>query len=83
MRIVYLASARADIAWMRDYYRGVFPEGRKRARERLKAAERLLSAQPRVGHPTGVPDVFEHVIARTPFSLIYRLASDRVEILRV
>ena len=83
MRLVYLPRAVRDIAWMRDYYGRVFPEGRAKARDHLRAAERLLVEHPEIGRPTDVSQVRELVIARTPFTFIYRLKDDRIEILRV
>ncbi|MDQ0396358.1 type II toxin-antitoxin system RelE/ParE family toxin [Labrys monachus] len=83
MKIVYLAGTTADIAWMRNYYAHVFPEGRKRAREHFKAAEALLSETPLIGRTTAVPEVRELVIPRTPFSFLYRVRPERIEILRI
>jgi len=83
MKIVYLPSARDDLAWMRSYYTRVFPEGSARAREHFRAAQRMLAANPDIGRATDVATVRELQIARTPFSIIYRLRNERIEILRV
>ena len=83
MKIVYLDGARADIVWMRRYYTRVFPEGYKRARRHFKATESLLAQNPRAGHKTEFVEVFELAIARTPFSLIYFVTHDQIEVLRV
>jgi plasmid stabilization system protein ParE len=83
MRIVYLASALADLAWMRDYYGRVFSAGRARARQRVRATEKLLVEHPFAGHPSEVDGVRELAITGTPFSFIYRVKSNRVEVLRV
>lgn len=84
MRIVFLESAAQDIAWFRYYYRSVFPEGSQSARQHLKAAQTLLAANPYVGHPSdGRQDVRELTIARTPFTLIYRVTRAQIEILRL
>ncbi len=83
MRILYLASARDDLAWLRHYYREVFPDDAARALRHLMAAEGLLRTNPLVGRRTGIGDSRELHIARTPFSLIYRVREDRIEILRV
>jgi len=83
MRILYLASARDDLLWLRRYYTEVFPDGAARALHHLLAAEHLLRANPYIGKRAEVEGVRELRIARTPFSLIYRVREDRIEILRV
>jgi plasmid stabilization system protein ParE len=83
VEVVYLPRAVADLRWLRRYYAVVFPEGAKRARERVLATERLLSENPHVGELTGIADVREFPVRRTPFLFVYRIRSDRVEILRV
>lgn len=83
MRIVYLRRARADAMWLRRYYTVVFPEGAKAARAHLRAAERLLAENPHVGRPGGVESARELQIGRTPFALIYRVTTDRIEVLRI
>ncbi|NOX72522.1 MAG: type II toxin-antitoxin system RelE/ParE family toxin [Alphaproteobacteria bacterium] len=84
MKIVYLPSAARDIAWFRYYYRSVFPEGSKNARETMKAIQKLLAANPYVGHRSVAhPGVLEFHIRKTPFSLIYRVTETQIEVLRV
>ena len=83
MKIVYLASARDDLVWMRAYYTRVFPEGSTRAAAHFRAAQKMLSANPELGRATDVPDVRELQIARTPFSIIYRVDRERIEVLRI
>lgn len=83
MEIVYLPSAVADLQWMRLYYSRVSPQGARRARQHLLAIERLLADNPHAGEAMGIADVREFPIRRTPFSIIYRVRSRRLEILRV
>jgi len=83
VEVVYLPQAVADLRWMRRYYVSIFPQGAKRAREQVVATERLLSGNPHVGEMLGIADVREFPIRRTPFTFIYRIRSERVEILRV
>ena len=83
MQIVYLSSTRADLLWLRRYYEQIFPEGRTRAKKQFRSMESLLMANPQIGHPTHRNDVREISIPRTPFSYIYRLKEDRIEILRI
>jgi len=83
MKIAYLPSTLEDLEWMRNYYTSVFPEGATRAREHLQATEILLCSHPDIGHETSVSGVLEFTIQKTPFSIIYRINGDRIEILRV
>lgn len=83
MQIVYLRAAIADLIWLRTYYSRIFPEGDKRAREQFRAVERLVAEHPNIGKALEFPGVREFVIPKTPFSIIYRVAARRIEVLRV
>ena len=83
MKLVYLASTAADFLWLRKYYASVFPEGHVRAREHIRATQRLLLGNPEIGKATGISDVRELVIPRTPFSIFYRVRGERIEVLRI
>jgi plasmid stabilization system protein ParE len=83
MRVVYLDSALPDIVWWRRYYNSVFPEGRRNAGARIRKAVASLEANPYLGHPSDEVDVRELVIARTPFSILYRVRGDTLEIFRL
>lgn len=83
MRVVFLRSTEADLRWFNRYCRRVFPEGERNARQEMSQALQRLSAHPRIGPETGERDARRLVIARTPFALEYRVAQDRIEILRV
>jgi len=83
MKIVYLPSARDDLVWMRTYCTRVFPEGSARARAHFRSAQHMLAANPEIGRTTDVATVRELQVARTPFSIIYRINRGRIEVLRV
>ena len=84
MNLVFLPSTRTDLLWMRTYYARVFPGGAKRATEQYHRASRVVRGNPLVGHPVeGMAGVREFPIPRTPFSFIYRVADNRIEVLRV
>lgn len=84
MKIVFLEDAAQDIQWFRYYYQSVFPEGSAKARAHLKAVQKTLAVNPYAGHPSDVRvDVRELSIPRTPFTLIYRVASTQIEIWRL
>ena len=84
MKIVFTESAVQDIQWFRYYYRSVFPEGSAKARARLVAIQKTLAANPYIGRPGEIGgDVRELTIPRTPFTLVYRVAPTRIEVLRL
>lgn len=84
MRVVYLESAARDIAWFRYYYRSIFPEGSDSARTNLWALQRLLAANPYIGHPSEDRDgVRGFAVKKTPFTVIYRVTREQIEILRL
>ena len=84
MRIVFLPSAAQDLAWFRYYYLSVFPEGSQNAGKHFKAIKQLLAANPYIGSPSeGHDSIRELPIARTPFTLIYRVSETQIEILRL
>ena len=84
MKLVFLPSTRADLAWMRSYYTRVFPEGARRAAVQYARTRNLLRQNPLIGHVVeDIEDIREYSIPRMPFSFIYRVVEDRIEILRV
>jgi toxin ParE1/3/4 len=84
VRLVYLASAEADLRWFKLYYTRTFPEGRKMADAQFLHTQQLLRENPMMGHAIEeIPGVREHHVPRTPFSFVYRLRDDRIEVLRV
>ncbi|KZY33888.1 hypothetical protein A3731_19775 [Roseovarius sp. HI0049] len=84
MKIVFLESTVRDIQWFRYYYQSVFPEGSAKARARLRAIQSALAANPYIGQPSETrADIRDLPIPRTPFTLIYRVTPDRIEILRL
>ncbi len=84
MKIIYLASASPDLRWFKQYYMRVFPAGRENADKHFLATQTTLKNNPLIGHPSeSVAGAREFSIARTPFSFIYRVQEDRIEVLRV
>lgn len=81
MKLVYLPTAFPDVVWMRRYYRNIFPQGAKKAREQLYAVERLIMENPNVGRH--FREGREFPIVRTPFVMVYRVRGDTIEIVRV
>lgn len=84
MRIVFLDSSRADLRWFKRYYVTVFPEGRKKADTQYLTTLNILRQNPLIGHPSEkIKTAREYDIVRTPFTFIYRVRGDDIEILRV
>ena len=69
---------------MRQYYASVFPAGEKPAQTAIKAAIVLLQDNPLAGRPSDKIDgLRELAIRRTPFTFIYRVTADCVDIIRI
>jgi plasmid stabilization system protein ParE len=66
MKLVYLETTKADLAWYRLYYGSVFPAGKRRAaRQYLRAIANLLD-NPRMGHLIDEHGTREYSIPRIP-----------------
>ena len=84
MELVFLPSTQADLAWMRTYYTRVFPEGARQAAAQYARTRNLLLQNPLIGHAVEDGEgIREFSIPRMPFSFIYRVVDDRIEVLRV
>ncbi len=84
MKVIYLTQALRDMNWVRKYYNEVFPAGRSNARSKLRKTESLISENPLVGHPSdAVIGAREFHISRTPFTFLYRVTGENIEIMRV
>ncbi|WP_417264576.1 type II toxin-antitoxin system RelE/ParE family toxin [Celeribacter sp.] len=84
MQIRFLEEARQDLRWFKQYYMRVFPAGRSKADRQYQALLVLLKTQPKIGHGVeDVPGVFEYVVPGIPFTVLYRLNGEVVEILRL
>lgn len=84
MKVKYLESARDDMMWFRNYYSRVFPAGKGNAKIQLRRIIQIISEHPEVGHPPDdFPEAFEHPISRTPFTMIYRVKDNELQVLRI
>ena len=84
MKIVFLETAAQDIQWLRYYYQSVFPAGSAKARDKIRAIQTTLSANPYAGHPSDTQKtVRELSIPRTPFVVVYRVMPTQIEVLRL
>ena len=83
MQILYLEQALEDLAWFHKYYVRVFSDGAENALKQFDAIEIVLLENPFIGHRTEIADIREISIPKTPFSFIYRVRGERIEVLRV
>ena len=82
MKLRFLSRARRDLVWFRTYYDSIFREGADRARRQYRRTMANILSNPYIGHPAA-NGVCRFPIPRTPFSVIYRVAEEEIEILRV
>ena len=69
---------------MRTYYAHIFQDGAKRAAAQYRRTCGVIRDNPLVGRPVEeMEGVRGFSIPRTPFSFIYRVVDDRIEVLRV
>jgi plasmid stabilization system protein ParE len=83
VKIVFLPPAQRDLTWFRRYYEQVFVEGAVGARLHYRRMLANLRENPRLGRQAEDSDNRVLPIPRTPFSVIYRIARDRIEIIHV
>lgn len=83
MRIVFLPTTAPDFEWITEYYLSVLPEGGPNAYRRLDRALSNLSDNPRLGKAIAGSGYRQYSVPRTPFSLIYRIGDDAIEIWHV
>lgn len=82
MRVIYLPSAKKDLIWFYEYYISVFPEGANKAIKQLDTMADLLATNPYIGQKIQ-REARQLVISSTPFSYIYRVTDEYIEVIRV
>jgi plasmid stabilization system protein ParE len=83
MKLEFREQAKRDMRWFRRYYAERFPEGRGRAERHFRATIELILANPRAGQQMITVPTRKIPVLRTPFVLIYIIAGDTLEIIRV
>jgi plasmid stabilization system protein ParE len=84
VKIIFRATANADIKWFRRYYVSVFPDGAKQAKIHYNQTCSTLLAHPFVGHPLEAETPLrELVIPRTNFSFVYYIVDDEIIVIRI
>lgn len=85
MRLVWLPRALADRDAQLDYIARDNPKAAVEQGDRIENGIGLLTQQPEIGRPGLIAGTRELVIYRTPYIVVYRVASlaERIEVLRV
>jgi len=82
MRVRWLRTALRDLESQIDYIAADDPKAATRASARIRATVERLADFPEMGRAGRVPATRELVVARTPWIVVYRVATS-AEILRV
>lgn len=83
MKIKWLQTALDNIAHIADYTAERDPTAARRLVSKIRLSINNLAKQPAMGRPGRVEGTRELVIIGTPYIVVYRLKSGRIEILRV
>jgi len=84
MKIIFLETAKYDLRWFKQYYARTFPEGRNNANRQYRAFLQTLKENPGIGHSDEWEmGLLEYHIPRIPFTVLYRVRSENIEILRL
>ena len=83
MKIVFLPSTKAGLRWFHKYYTEVFADGKKKADRQFQLMKLVLLTTPEAGRAIESKNCRIYAIPRTPFSVIYRVVADRVEIMYI
>lgn len=79
-----MPSSTGDLRWFHRYYRSVFLEGHMKASQQFERLRRILRETPGIGHSSAlVPQALEFPIRKTPFTVVYRVTENEVQVLRI
>ena len=83
MKLVYLASALADLQNIHDYIAKDDPAVAVTVIARIKASLDRLLDFPKSGRTGTVPGTLELVVTNLPYIVVYELGADHIEIIAV
>lgn len=83
MNIFWTAPAEADLDGIVDHILAQNPPAAVAVYERIRDRVARLASLPYTGRPGRLRDTRELVIAATPYIVVYRVRSARLEVLRV
>lgn len=82
--LIFLPPSKRDLRWFHEYYRRVFPEGKRKADAAFRALRQHLRENPEIGHASDiVAGALEFPLTRTPFTVLYRVTASEVQVLRI
>lgn len=82
MELRFARSFYQSAEWFITYYEGVFPEGQPNATQALEATLSSLETDRTLERRwQQLEGVYELVIAKTPFSILYRYREDHIRVL--
>ncbi|MCB9947255.1 MAG: type II toxin-antitoxin system RelE/ParE family toxin [Rhodospirillaceae bacterium] len=83
MRVRISSPAYRDLANISDYLGARNLDAARRVGDRISRAIHLLGRSPYIGRRSGIADTRQYPVAGLPYLIIYRLAGDIVEVLKV
>ncbi len=83
MKAVWLPRAVADLAAIRAYIAEHDPRAARRVAARIRKIVGTIKSRPYAGRPADVSDIREMSVPGLPYLIPYRVAQDRIELLRV
>ena len=83
MKLAFRTQAKRDLRWFSLYYAERFPEGRKQAEQSFRDTIKLVLGNPHAGKRLDGVDARKLPVSRTPFVLVYTVAGDTVDVIRV
>jgi toxin ParE1/3/4 len=83
VRISWTSNAHSRLERIHAYYSEIDPRLARRIFRALKASVQRLSQFPTSGRIGEVPHTRELVVPNLPFIIVYRIAKDEIQILRV
>jgi plasmid stabilization system protein ParE len=83
VKFAFRAKALEDLEWFEKYYTEIFPDGSERAMKQFFRTKENISSFPEIGRPFRSKNQREYVIPGIPFSFVYRIRKDVIEVVRV
>jgi toxin ParE1/3/4 len=83
MRIIWSATAIANLIEIREYIEQDDPSAARRVAHKIIASVERLARHPHLGHPGREPGTRELVVAGTPYIIPYKISESRLAILAV
>lgn len=83
MKVIWGDTAKRDLRELVAYISQESVQAAELVSRRILEAAELLGQMPRIGRPGRVKGTRERVVGRTRYLLVYKIASGRIDLLRV